>query len=164
MKLSIDQKQAELLKYRLLVLATIDYYLDNKLMQITTDDFNSEAHFTNLKKQAELYFQKGSLGRLKQWFRDLSEMQLETRDLKFNKYLLDKTGYDIDVFATFFQRIEKIVTKGKITSDNQFYDVRVLVDQLCQVQPPDERRIELFNKLLLEYEQRKSSGSPKAIE
>ena len=92
MKLSKEQKQAELLKYRLLVLATIDYYLENKLLQVTTADFNSESHFGDLKKHVELFFQKGSLGRLKQWFRDLSEMQLEGRDLKFNQYLKDKTG------------------------------------------------------------------------
>lgn len=33
------EKQAELTKYRDLVLATLDYYLENKLMQIKSADF-----------------------------------------------------------------------------------------------------------------------------
>ncbi len=161
MKLSKEQKQAELEKYRLLVLATIDYYLENKLLQITTADFNAETHFGELKKQTESFFQKGSLGLLKQWFIDLTEMQLEGRDLKFNQYLKDKTGYEFDIFASFFQRIDKIISKGRITTDNQFYDVRILVDQLCEAATPDCRKIEMLNRLLLDFEQKKSSRSPK---
>ena len=42
-------------------------------------------------RQIREHYQKGRLTRLKQWFRDLTEMQVETRDLKFNKYLQDLT-------------------------------------------------------------------------
>jgi hypothetical protein len=150
-----DDKQVELSKYRDLVLATIDYYLDNQIMKIKTADFDSDEHYKGLKKQTEEHFQKGRLTRLKQWFRDLTEMQIETGDLKFNKYLRDKTKYDIDIFKSYFQRIDKIIEKGKITSDNQFYDVNIMVDQLCQTEPVDEERIEVLNNLLGDYEQRK---------
>ncbi|MBK7966118.1 MAG: hypothetical protein IPK10_13125 [Bacteroidetes bacterium] len=51
-------KQAELIEFRNLVLATIDYYLDNKLVQIKTTEFNSDVHFNELKKQTEEHFQK----------------------------------------------------------------------------------------------------------
>lgn len=43
-ELSKDEKQAELTKYRDLVLATLDYYLENKVMQIKTTDFDSVEH------------------------------------------------------------------------------------------------------------------------
>jgi len=155
-KLSKDEKQAELTKYRDLVLATLDYYLDNKVMQIKADDFDSTEHYNGLKKQTEEHYQKGRLTRLKQWFRDLTEMQIETGDLKFNKYLEDKTKYDIDIFKSYFQRIDKVIDKGKITTDNQFYDINMMVDQLCQTEPVDNKRIEILNRLLSEYEQRKT--------
>lgn len=96
-KLNKDDKQAELAKYRDLILATLDYYLDNNVMQIKTADFDSTEHYKGLKIQTEEYYQKGRLTRLKQWFRDLTEMQVETVDLKFNKYLQDKTKYNIDI-------------------------------------------------------------------
>jgi hypothetical protein len=154
-KLNKDEKQIELQKYRDLVLATLDYYIDNKETQIKTADFDSIEHYKGLKTQTEDHFQKGRLTRLKQWFRDLTEMQVETGDLKFNKYLQDKTKYETDIFKSYFERVDKVIEKGKITTDNQFYDINMLVDQLCQTEPVDNRKIEILNNLLANYEQRK---------
>jgi hypothetical protein len=151
-----DEKQAELEKYRDLILATLDYYLENKESHIKTVDFDSVEHFNGLKLQTEENFDKGRLTRLKQWFHDLTEMQVETRDLKFNQYLKDKTKYDIDIFKSYNQRVDKIIEKGKITSDNQFYDINNMVDQLCQIEPIDNEKIEKLNGLLRDYEKRKS--------
>jgi hypothetical protein len=153
-KLNKDEKQAELAMYRDLVLATLDYYLENKILQIKSADFDSDEHYKGLKIQTAEHYQKGRLTRLKQWFRDLTEMQVETGDLKFNKYLQDKTKYDIDIFTPYFQRIDKVIEKGKITTDNQFYDINMMVDQLCQTEPVDNEKIEVLNRLLSEYEQR----------
>jgi len=154
--LSKEEKQIELQKYRDLVLATLDYYLENKVMQIKTADFDSDEHYKGLKIQTEEQYKKGRLTRLKQWFRDLTEMQIETGDLKFNKYLQDKTKYDIDIFKSYFQRVDKVIEKGKIMTDNQFYDINIMVDQLCQTEPVDSEKIEILNRLLSEYEQRKT--------
>lgn len=154
--LNTIEKQAELEKFRDLVLATLDYYIDNKEMQIKTDDFDSVEHFKGLKKQTEEHYQKGRLTKLKQWFRDLTEMQIETGDLKFNKYLKDKTKYDIDIFKSYFERIDKIIEKGEITSDNQFYDINAFVDKLKETDPVDLIKIEILNRLLREYEQNKT--------
>ena len=131
-------------------------------MHIKTADFDSIEHYKGLKTQTEENFQKGRLTRLRQWFRDLTEMQVETGDLKFNKYLQDKTKYDIDIFKSFFQRVEKVTEKGKITTDNQFYDINTMVDQLCQTEPVDNKKIEVLNRLLSEYEQRKSRRTRKS--
>lgn len=101
-KLNTDEKTSQLIKYRELVLATIDYYLDNQLMKIKSVDFDSTEHFKSLKLQTQELYKKGRLTRLKQWFRELTEMQIETGDLKFNKYLQDRTHSDIDIFKSYF--------------------------------------------------------------
>ena len=88
----------------------------------------------------------------------MTEMQVETRDLKFNKYLQDRTKYEIDIFEAFFKRVDKIVSRGKITSDNQFYDINIMVDQLCQIEPVDKERVVVLDKLLFEYKRRKSGN------
>lgn len=160
-KLNNDEKQVELQKYRDLVLATLDYYIDNKGTQIKTVDFDSTEHYKGLKIQTEEHFQKGRLTRLKQWFRDLTEMQVETGDLKFNKYLQDKTKYEIDIFKSYFQRVDKVIEKGKITTDNQFYDINIMIDQICQTEPVDNKKIEILNNLIADYEQRKSRQTKK---
>ena len=163
-KLSRDEKQAELTKYRDLVLATLDYYIDNKVMQIKITDFDSAEHYNRLKTQTEEHYKKGRLTQLKQWFRDLADIQIESGDLKFNKYLQDKTKFDIDIFKSYFQRVEKIIEKGKITTDRQFYDINIMVDQLCQTEPVDQEKIEILNKLLSDYEQRKIKRTKKPTE
>jgi hypothetical protein len=160
-KFNRDEKKEELVKYRDLVLATLDYYIENKEIQIKTADFDSTEHYKGLKTQTAEHYQKGRLTRLKQWFRDLTEMQVETVDLKFNKYLQDKTKYNIDLFKSYFQRVDKLIEKGKITTDNQFYDINIMVDQLCQTEPVDNDKIEILNRLLSEYEQRKSRQARK---
>jgi len=160
-KLNTEEKQEELEKYRDLVLASIDYYLDNKKLHFKMPDFDSIEHFEGLKVQTIEHFQKGRLTKLKQWFRDLAEMPLETGDLKFNKYLQDKTKYEIDIFKSYFQRVDKVIEKGKITTDNQFYDIGVMVDQLCQTKPVDNKKIEILNRLLFDYEQRQSQRNRK---
>lgn len=154
-KLNKGEKQAELIKYRDLVLATIDYYLDNNVMQIKTASYDSSEHFKGLKQQTEEHYQKGRLTRLRQWFHDLTQMQIETGDLKFQEYLRDRTPYKISIFQSYFRRVDKIIQKGKITTDNQFYDVNIMVDQLSQTEPVDIQKIETLNRLLLDYEQRK---------
>lgn len=151
-----NDKSAELLKYRNLVLVTIDYYLDYNLMSTKKNDLDSGEHYQRLKMQTEEHFKKGRLTRLKQWFKDLTEMQIETGDLKFNIYLRKKTGYDIDIFKSYFERINKVILSGKITTDNQFYNINIMVDQLSRAEPIDIERIEILNKLLAGYEQRKN--------
>ncbi len=139
-KLNKEEKQAELEKYRSLLLATIDYSFENKESHIKSADYDSIEYFNSLKILIDENFSKGRLIRLKQWFRDLTEMQLETRDYKFNKYLKDKTKYDIDIFKSYNKRINKLIEKGKITSDNQFYDISIMVDQLSQIEPIDKEK------------------------
>ncbi|MEZ4739389.1 MAG: hypothetical protein R2818_08530 [Flavobacteriales bacterium] len=160
-KLDKDEKQAELRKYRDLVLATLDYYVDNKELHLKTAEFDSVEYYIGLKIEVEENFQKGRLTRLKQWFRDLTEGQVEAGDLKFNKYLQDKTKYDINIFKSYYERVDRIIKKGKITTDNQFYDINMMVDQLCQNVPVDHEKIEILNKLLGDYEQRKTQQTRK---
>lgn len=155
-KINKEEKVAELTKYRDLVIATLDYYIDNQIAFVPTPEFDSVEYYRSLKLQTEENFQKGRLSKLKQWFRDMTEMMLETGDLKFNKYLQDKTHSDIDIFKSYFKRIDKIIEQGKIRTDNQYYDTKMKVDQLCQSEIVDNEKIKTLNKLLLEYEQNKT--------
>ncbi len=74
----------------------------------------------------------------------------------FREFGQEKTNYDIDIFKSYFQHVDKIIEKGKITTDNQFYAINIMVDQLCQTEPVDNEKIEILNRLLSEYEQRKT--------
>ena len=49
----------------------------------------------------------------------------------------------------------KIIEKGKITTDNQFYDITIMIDQLSQTDPVNNKKIEILDNLLADYERRK---------
>lgn len=156
-----QDKTAELVKYHDLVTATLDYLIDSNEFRIKTEDFDSEVHYRKLKVQTKEHFEKGRLSRLKQWFHDLTEAQRETADFKFNAYLKAKTGQDVNIFKDYFDRVDKVIAKGKISTDNQFYDVNSMVDQLSHAVPVDFDRVTMLNKLLADYEQRKAKNRSK---
>lgn len=145
-------KAKELEMYRDLVLATLDYDLEYGIAKIMSPRFDE--HYETLRQQTEEHYQKGRLSRLKQWFRDLTEMHREEGDLNFNAYLEKKTGYKINIFQAYYERIEKIVTKGKISTDNQYREINSMVDHLCQSTPVDTEKIEILNRLLADYERK----------
>ncbi|MCA6369714.1 MAG: hypothetical protein IM618_22030 [Cytophagales bacterium] len=160
-KISNADKDVELARYRDLVTATLDYLIGNREFQIKTEDFDSDTHYKKLKEQTTEHFQKGRLTKLKQWFRDLTETQRETGDFKFSNYLKTKTGQDIDIFQDYYDRVDKIIAKGKISTDKQFHDVNSMVDLLSQAVPVDSERLTMLNKLLADSEQRRTKKQQK---
>ena len=150
----MTDKKIELAKYHDLVIATLDYYLDTPELNFQHNGFDSKSHFEKLKETANDDFKKGRLTKMKKWFRDLTEMQVETKDFKFNEYLKRKTGHEINIFQDYLKRIDKIVVNGKITTDNQFREISSYVDSLCQSKPVDTKKIDSLNKLLLDYEKK----------
>ncbi|MEO8146045.1 MAG: hypothetical protein ABI723_00345 [Bacteroidia bacterium] len=154
----MDENQNELKKTRDILMATLDYTIElyDKSEQ-KLEGFNPIANLKDLKKQAEEHYQKGRLTKLKQWLRDMTEMPREVGDLTFTIFIKKKTGYDYDIFSAFNRNIEKIIEKGKITTGNQFRDVNSMVDFLCQTDPLDKKKIEVLNKLLLDFEKRLSN-------
>ena len=116
-----------------------------------TADFDPDQYFQSLTINATEHYQKGRLATLKRWFRDLIEMQVATHDTKFNAYLRARTNYDIDIFQHFFQRIVKIITKGKITTDAQYYDVKLLMEDGDISRTFDTGKLLLFETILNKY-------------
>ncbi len=154
--LSLEEKAKQLDMYRDLNLAAIDYSSEKIGSALPkTDEFDPIEYYEGLKTHVHQYHKKGSLSRLKQWFRDFSEMPLEGRDLNYNRYIKDKTGYEIDIFENFRKRLDKIIEKGKITTDSQYYDINMLINDLCQAEPIDDEKIKVLNKLIVAYETRK---------
>ena len=140
-------KEFELKKYRDLVVATLDYYIVHLA-------FNNEMkdEYFRLKTQAEEYYSKGKLTILKNWFKDLTFDFIEDRDFGFNEYLIKTTNYEIDIFESYFKRIEKIIEKDQIKTDSQFYELKNYVDYLIQNNNSDKVLIQRINELLLRFE------------
>ncbi|MFP9116644.1 hypothetical protein ACLI08_02545 [Flavobacterium sp. RNTU_13] len=148
-------KETELVYYKKLVLATLDYH--------EKTGFIKGEYLDQLTAQTEEHFTKSRLSKLKQWFKDLSEVFIEQLDFGFNDFLQEETGYDVNVFEAYFTRVDKIIAKGKITTDNQFYDLKNAADLAVQSNLFDIKKTEQLNKLLFDYENKKQSRTKKPI-
>ena len=71
-------------------------------------------------------------------------------------FFKERTSYSTDIFNEHFDRVEKVIAKCKIITDNQFYDINSKVDYISYFELVDEQKIDVLNSLLLAYEQRKS--------
>lgn len=152
-----EEKQSELQRYRDILLATLDYFIDRS-KGVNYREFDPTVHFQQLKEQTEEHYQKGRLTRLKQWLRDMTEEPRETGDLSFGRYIKETTGYDIDIFGSFQKRIDKIIERKRIKTENEYRDVLAMVDNLCQQTPVDQDKIDLLNNLLIDFDD-KISGT-----
>jgi hypothetical protein len=155
--LTPEEKQSELKRYKDILLATLDYHIERS-KGTNFSEFDPVAHFQQLKEQTEENFQKGRLSRLKQWLRDMTEEQRETGDLSFGRYIKKKTGYDIDIFGRYQKRIDNIIERKRIKTENEYRDVMAMVDNLCHQTPVDKSKIDLLNNLLIDFED-KISGT-----
>ncbi len=149
-----EEKLRELEKYRSLNIAAIDYFLETGTMKVQTTDFDSNQYLQSLKNQVEGLYKKGSLTKLRQYFQYLTEPQRETEDLKFLVFLKERTGFEIDIFQRFYDRIDKIISKGKIVTANQYRDTLSMVDKLTQMEKVDTLKIEALNSMLLDFEKK----------
>lgn len=149
--MSVD-KSSDLIKFRDLVLSTLDFHLSTDIANVKSETFNARDHFENLKIETVQHYQKGRLTKLKQWFRDLSEPCED--NIEFGKFIKERTGLDIDLSRRLQSVVAKVMRKGKIATENQYRDVEQAVDQLCHQEPVDSERIDLLNGLLRGFEDR----------
>lgn len=156
-----EEKLKELEKYRSLNITAIDYLLETGKMQVRTADFDSNQYLQSLKNQVEELYQQGSLTKLRKYFQNLTEPQRETEDLKFLVFLKERTGYEIDIFQRFSNRVDKIISKGKIATINQYQDILSMVDKLTQSKKIDNLKIEALSSMLLDYEKKQSKKTNK---
>ncbi len=146
-KLSDIEKENELKELRSILMATLDYNIEkHSPMGI---EFTN--HFEKLKTEVEEHFEKKRLTRLKVWLKCLTEEPRETEDFNYQSYIKEKTGFEIDIFANFRKRIDKIIKRKKIRNEHEYRDVESMVDQLCQQQIVDNAKIDLLNALLSDY-------------
>ena len=156
-----EETMAELTKYKELVIATLNYCLNSKEFCIKTIDFDSDEYYKSLKIKTNEYYTKGKLTKLKQWFHYLTEVFVESTDFAFCAYLKEATGHDVDILNSFHKRVDAIIEKGVITTDRQFYDLSTMVNHISQRMPLNKAKVELLNRLLNSYEQKKRGSAVK---
>lgn len=137
----------ELAKYRDLLIATINFSIDS--FSTTSSKKNSfTKHFETIREQTIDMYEKGDLEGLQALFTDQTEMYKEDLDREFNTYLIEVTGYDMDLFDGFFKRIDAVLERGKIKDSEERDDLKRYLELLEDADEQDEEEIVKVNEML----------------
>ena len=146
----MDVDQEELNRYRALNLATVKYTSIGPMKVVIDAKPELKDHFAKVEEKIEEFYAGEKLPALMKYFKDLSEVFKHDPD--YNNYIQQETGYDIDSTGMLNSRIETILNRGLIESDDEYRDV---VEALSDVGPPSpisKADAVRFNNLLTDYE------------
>ncbi|RZK54945.1 MAG: hypothetical protein EOO87_09100 [Pedobacter sp.] len=146
-----SQKQTALEKQRTIIIATIDYLILQQSGSIVFDDFDPvKLHFEQERTKTEKYFAQRRLDKLEQMLAKLIKGLQHRIDLKFDQYIKNETGYDIDIFEDLRNRANEIILKKEISSQQELNDISLMVHYQQEISE-DKKPVEQLFLLISEY-------------
>ena len=106
-----------------------------------------------IKLKAQSYLDKKQLSKLKKMWSDLFEAIRETDEIgEFERYLQNNYGLSIlPLLDSFIKRCQKIIERGKVTSDSQYYALRSYLDMIESEESTDIKTIQRIDEILDSY-------------
>jgi hypothetical protein len=160
-ELTTEQKQSELQRYRIILLATLDYLQERLGGSIVFDEYDPATEYYQQQKiQTEKYFKQRRLDRLQQRLASLTKGLQNRADLNFASYIKEKTGYDIDIFEDLRKRVVAIVAQNEIRSQSELNDIGTML-HFFHEKGADIKEVQKLKLLLNDYSKRTSQRSRK---
>jgi hypothetical protein len=153
------ERQAELNRHRDILLATVDYILQ----QVETEGLsrsdleNVAGHLKQEKLQVDKYFEMGRLDVLQRKLRNLTLFPMRKVDFDFSEYIKIKTGYVIDIFETLERRVNEIIAQNRIINEKQIGDIMIMLE-VYRRKVVDVDKSEILKNLLIDYSNKKIVG------
>lgn len=131
------EKQESLDKYRTLIMATIDFLIENYSGSLVFDDYDfSKEYYVQERNQAEKYYANRRLDRLVPKLAALTKNLYYKIDLDYQHYIKEKTGYGIDLYNDLRLRIKQIIENEGICNEDEQMDMHFMI-QLCKKNPAE---------------------------
>jgi hypothetical protein len=147
-------------KYKTLVLATLDYLINNHTGELVLDGADYLRQSFELHKiQAEKYGKQGNLGKLQKQLDQFTRMLRSKADLNFTQYIIEQTGYELDIYAELRKLGEDILLRGEIQNDAEGQNVMNLL-QLYGKTNEDPEKEELLQGFFNDYVERRTAENP----
>jgi hypothetical protein len=162
--LTPEEKQSELQRHRAILLATLDYLAERLGGSIVYDQYDPFTEFYQQQKiQTEKYFKQRRLDRLQQRLTSLTKGLQHRADLRYAKYIKEKTGYTIDIFEDLRRRVAAIVSQNEIRSDEELNDIGAML-RFFHETSVNEEGVEKLKAMLANYSNQRPESSYKRNE
>ena len=145
------KKEKELQRLKALVDAAIEYELIYTAPEIVYDGFAPLRDiFMRHQEKADEYFEKGKLQELERLFEKLTAKLKSRAELKFANFIAEKSGVEFHPFDGLGDKINHILQKEKIESEDEEDLVRLQLDIYKQTNA-ESKNTALLNELLNNY-------------
>lgn len=120
--------QSILTKYNALVVATLDYLIENYTGEFVYDGCDPiRMHYQFEQKQAAEYEKLGDLQRLEQQLDLYTGRLLQNADFGFTDYIRQRTGYEFDIFNNLKIMGDEVLSRAEIADEAECRKVEHLL-------------------------------------
>jgi len=150
--LKSEKRTFELQRHRSILFATIDYIIEKVASEnLPKVDFENIAdYYRKQKQQIDNDFEIRGLYLLKKRLNKLTDFPIRRVDLTFSDYIELKTGYQIDIFESLKDCVEKIIHENKIQDKKQLNDLMIIIN-LYEQQSIHQNKVDILKNLLIQY-------------
>ncbi len=106
--------------------------------------------FKSYKTDSEKYHSEGKLKKLQKIFKTIEQDASE--DVLLEEYVLKNTGIQLGMKDRYFKRFDKILERGKLKTNREYYFIMDQINVLCQLEVKNDEMIEKLNHFVLKYE------------
>lgn len=124
-----EETQSELDKSRAIIFATIEYTIQKEAGQLKPEQVEYSGNFHRIwKEQVEDQYQSKDLQKLKKSLDTVTLRYKITGDTDLITYIKEKTGYDFDLLGNIYERVDKIIARGRIANRKERNDVATMME------------------------------------
>lgn len=144
-------KQEELDKQRIIILQTLEYLIEHYTGSFVLDDYDpSREYYLQEKNQVETYYKERRLDRIKAKLAKFTQSLCLNKDIMYQHYIEERTGYRIDLYDELQGRTNKILHNGIITNMEELADIEFMI-LICENNPNSSIDKNLCQNLLDRY-------------
>jgi hypothetical protein len=146
--------EIELDYYYKIIIASLEFELAQKVASNSTLVALYQERINRHGITAKDYYDKRQLSKLKKMWSYFFEAIREKEEIaQFEKYLKQKYNLSVmPLLEKFIQRCEKIIEKGKVSSDSQYAALRSYLDMIIPDDNTDVKLIERIDEILESYD------------
>lgn len=139
--------------------AISDYYVEFTLNNLNQDEkFRSVQldlmlpKFTSYRSDSEKYHSEGKLKKLQGIYKGIEQEAAE--NIFLEQFVFEKTGIKLGIHERYYNKLNKIIERGKLKNQNEYHMIIDQINILCQLKERDGKMIDNLNKLIIEFEKR----------
>ena len=144
--------------------AISDYYVEFTLNNLNPDEKIRGVQldlmlpmFKSYRSDSEKYHSEGKLKKLQEIYNGIEKEAAE--NIFLEQFVFEKTGIKLGMRERYYNRLNKIIERGKLKSKSEYHMLMDQINILSQLKERDDKMIDNLNNLIIEFHKFKKINS-----